>query len=104
MGRFGCFTVGVICGAGLIYGAFHYHVVRAAESTHVVAKLNPGLEHTYVDIRDFELEDWNRHRNVALALLNADKADLVTEAATSELRDLFHTWRSRLLESGEPDP
>ncbi len=104
MGRLGCFTVGVVCGAGLLYGAFHYHVVRAAESTHVVAKLNPGLKHTYVDIREFGFEDWNRHRDLARALLQADKGDLLTESVTSELRDLLPTWRRNLWKSGDTAP
>ncbi len=104
MGRLGCFTVGVVCGAGLLYGAFHYHVVRAAESTHVVAKLNPELKHTYVDIRGFGFDDWNRHRNLALALLQADKGDLLTESVTSELRDLLPTWRKPPWETGDAAP
>lgn len=104
MGRLGCFTVGVVCGAGLLYGALHYHVVRAAESTHVVAKLNPGLKHTYVDIRGFGFEDWNRHRDLAVALVRADKTTLLTESKTSEVLDRFHSWTSGLWESGDSAP
>jgi hypothetical protein len=95
MGRFGSFMLGVVVGAGLAYGAFNYHVLRADEGLQLVAKITPGLEGTYVDIRGFGFEDWNRHRGLAVALVKADKAHLMTDAATAELREAVETWRKK---------
>ncbi len=81
------FLLGVLVGAAGLYGAMTYHVVRADDGLHVVRKVSCGLGGAYVDIRNFTAAQWNEHRQVALALVYADKEELLHESAVSQLRD-----------------
>ncbi len=87
MKRANGFLTGVVVGAIGMYGAMSYHVVRAPDGWHLVPKFSPGLSQTYVDIREFEARDWNEHRSLAVALVKADKEDLIGSASLSGLRD-----------------
>jgi hypothetical protein len=75
-----------VVGAVLLYSAMTYHFVRAEDGMHVVRKVSCGLGNAYVDIRQFDATQWNEHRQVALALINADKEELLEDAAVANLR------------------
>jgi hypothetical protein len=81
MKRITTFLFGAIVGAGLFYAATTYHVVQAADGFHLIEKIDAGLEDPYVDIREFSLGDWADHQALALAITNAGKQHLLTEAA-----------------------
>ena len=86
MKRVTSFLMGVIVGAVGLYGAMTYHVVRAADGVHFVRRVSNSLADTYVDIRQFDAAKWNEHKSVAVALINADKGDLLKDSAMSNLR------------------
>lgn len=92
MGRFGSFLLGVLVGAGLVFGALKYHVVQANDGFHFVPKITSGFEDTYVDVRNFGLNDWTEHRALSMALVKADKAHLMDDAATFQLRETLDGW------------
>ncbi len=92
MGRFGSFVLGVIVGAGLVFGALKYHVVRADDGIHFVPKVTSGFEDTYADIREFGIDDWTQHRALSMALVKAGKGDLMDDAATFQLRETLDGW------------
>jgi hypothetical protein len=97
--RLTTFLFGVVVGAGLLYGALHYHVVRASDGLHLVPKLNAKLAGTYVDIRNYTLADWTRNPDLAAALIDSGERDLVEGAASDALRQGL----DRLLDgSGSP--
>jgi hypothetical protein len=81
------FLTGVVVGAIGMYGAMTYHVVRAPDGWHFVPKFSPSLSQTYVDIREFEARDWNEHRNLAVALVKADKEHLIGSSSLTGLQD-----------------
>jgi hypothetical protein len=84
----------MIVGALGATAALKYHVVRAQDGLHVVAKTQASFADTYVDIRQFGFEQWQAHPGVALALGRAGKNQLLTDAAQQALRqsaDRF--WR-----------
>lgn len=81
------FLTGVVVGALGMYGAMTYHVVRASDGLHLIPKVHPGLAEVYVDIRSFDAGDWNAHRNLAAALVKADKESLIGSASLTGLRD-----------------
>jgi len=87
MGRFGSFLFGILVGGGAVYGAMTYHVIYARDGIHLVPKLHAGLGDTYVDVRSFDLGDWQSHKSLAAALIQADKAYLLEDAAKNQLRD-----------------
>jgi hypothetical protein len=85
MRRLMTFFMGMVTGGVLLYGALNYHLVRAQDGLHFVAKIDPQLAATYVDIRNFTVTDWTQHANLAAALMNADKAELMHGSAVDSL-------------------
>jgi len=92
MGRFFAFFWGMVVGASLLYGAMTYHVVNTSDGLQVVPKSPPCLQGAYTDIRGFGVEDWTRHRALAMALIKAGKGELMGDAAASPLRDTLEGW------------
>lgn len=87
MKRFVTFVFGMIAGAGLLFGALNYHLVRADDGLHLVPKLNAKLSGTYVDIRGFTFADWAKNPDLAAALIDAGQRDLVEGTASDALRN-----------------
>ncbi len=86
MKRVTSFLTGVLVGAVVLYGAMTYHVVRAADGVHFVRKISSGLGDTYLDVRQFDAAKWNEHKSLAIALIHADKEELLTDSTVSNLR------------------
>jgi hypothetical protein len=87
MGQLSSFLGGVVVGGVASFVGLKYHVVRAADGLHLVPKLQAQFDEAYVDIRQFGFEDWNKHRALAVAMVQADKAYLMQETATDSLRE-----------------
>lgn len=87
MGRFQSFLLGFVLGGAAVFGSLKYHIVQADDGYHFVAKVTPGFQETYVDIRRFSPEDWLKHRNLALALVQSGQSQLLKEAATGYFRE-----------------
>ena len=87
MKRLSSFLFGVAVGAGLLFGALNYHIVRANDGLHVVRKLDAELAGSYVDIRGFTIADWAQNAELATALIDAGQRDLVEGSATDALRN-----------------
>jgi hypothetical protein len=87
MSRLSSFLLGMVAGAGLLQGATNYHVVRAADGFHLVAKQPARLAETYVDIRGFTMTDWAAHPQLASALVQANQQSLVGDSASAALVD-----------------
>jgi hypothetical protein len=92
MGRFWTFFWGMVVGASLLYGAMTYHVVNTYDGLQIVPKVTPGIPGTYTDIRGFGIDDWARHRALAMALIKAGKGELMGDAAVSPLRETLEGW------------
>lgn len=89
MRRISTFVFGMMIGAAVLYAALHFHVVRADDGFHMVAKVESTLASTYVDIREFTVGDWTNHQRLAAALLRAEKQELMRGAAGDALRNGF---------------
>lgn len=87
MGRFFVFLLGVAVGAAGMFGGMNYHLVKASDGIHVVPKVTAELEDAYVDIREFDKEDWDEHRSLAIALVKAEKSDLIGDNFMYELQN-----------------
>ena len=81
------FVLGMITGGALLYGALNYHVVRAKDGFHFIAKTRSGLADTYVDIRDFRVADLANHPDLVEALVRANKGDLTLNTAADALQN-----------------
>ena len=86
MGRLGNFLVGLLLGGALVYTSLKYHIVRAGDGVHLVPKLTAEFSQTYVDVRQFGLQDWTQHQTLAIAITTAGKGDLLQGAAVDGLR------------------
>ena len=93
------FILGILLGAGLMYAAIMFHVVRADDGFHFVPKLEAGFSDIYVDTREFTLADWNDHRSLALALARAEKADLFGDSTVDASIDEFKQGIHQAVES-----
>jgi len=82
MGRF---LIGFVLGGVLVYVSLHYHVVRARDGVHLVAKATSTFSQTYVDIRTFGVSDWADNAELAIAIQNAGKGDLLREQAVEAI-------------------
>ncbi len=81
------FIMGMATGGALLYGALHYHLIRANDGFHLVPKLEHKLAATYVDIRSFTAADWAKHADIAGALMDANQGQLIEGSATDALRN-----------------
>ncbi|TWU24373.1 hypothetical protein Pla52o_23000 [Novipirellula galeiformis] len=81
------FLAGMVCGAVLLFGAMHYHVVRGKEGVFLVPKISKNLSNVYVDIRDFRLSDWQQHKPLAAAMVKNNRSDLLEDASLSSFRN-----------------
>jgi hypothetical protein len=80
------FLLGVSFGAGGMFVVRTYHVVRADDGFHLVPKVTAQFNDAYIDIRNFDLRSWDDHRPLAVALVKANKPQLVTQGAGESLR------------------
>jgi hypothetical protein len=86
MGQLGSFVGGLVVGSVAVFVGLKYHVVRANDGVHLVPKLQAQFDEAYVDIRKFDYTDWNEHRGLAVAMVQAEKGYLMQETATDSLR------------------
>lgn len=100
MGRLGSLLLGMVLGAGLVFGALRYHTVRAADGFHFVPKADTTFADAYVDIRQFSPADWDEHRSLALALIKANKEALIADSAVHSLRSSIRSALDELTGSG----
>jgi hypothetical protein len=84
--RFSCLVVGVILGAGLVYGALTYHVLRTESGFEFIPKAQAGFQETYLDVRQFGVSNWTEHQQVAQAVIKAGKEDLLKDSARNSFQ------------------
>lgn len=102
MSRLHCFLFGVLVGAVGVFSGMKYHIVRADDGLHAIPKVSCQLGGAYVDIREFTAEDWNEHRNLSLAIVDADKSYLLTESASNQFRRSIKSALESLRSDREP--
>ena len=96
MSKIGTFIFGAVVGAMLLYGAQRYHVVRSKEGIQLVPKISTSFADTYVDIREFKLSDWTKHKALAAALLQGKQDHLLSESTMDDFRDGLRSAMDRL--------
>ena len=79
------FLFGVIVGAGGLYGALNYHVLRSEYGFHFIPKLSQRLNETYIDIRQFDLADWNERKTLSAAIVAEEKSYLMNDSIDAAL-------------------
>ena len=87
MSRLPTFLAGMVVGAALLYVAMNYHVMRASDGLHLIAKPTARLSETFVDVRAYSMADWAGHPQLAAALVQADKQYLLGDSAAASIPD-----------------
>jgi hypothetical protein len=85
MRRVSTFIFGMVTGGLLIYLALNFHLIHAKDGLHLIPKAESKLAATYVDVRSFTPADWAQHADVAVALMRAERNDLLQSAATDSI-------------------
>jgi hypothetical protein len=97
MSQIRTFILGMVAGAVLLHVGTRYHVVRAPDGVHLIQKQPPRFGEAYVDIRSYSMSDWAGHPQLASAIVQADKQQLLSSSAANSLngvvRDALPAWR-----------
>jgi hypothetical protein len=86
MSRFGSFFAGFVAGAVTLYVTMQFYVVRSKDGFHFVPKPTAKLENPYVDIRSFTLADWQNRQSLAVAILKANRGNLMEDSSLSGVK------------------
>jgi hypothetical protein len=86
MSRISSFLLGMVTGGAVLHAATAYHLVRASDGFHVVAKQPARLSETYVDVRKFTMADWASRPQLASALVQANQAHLLGDSTASSIQ------------------
>lgn len=95
MNRITSFILGVVVGAVGLYVSENYYIVRSTESFHLVPKVASKLEFPYRDIRQYSVEDWKENPALGLAIIRANKADLMVDSFGSvrqNFENMLRNW------------
>ena len=85
MKRLSGLIAGLLLGGAFVYGALNYHLVQTDDGYELIPKTAPTFADTWVDVRDFSLRDWYEHRDLAKAVIRADRQDLLGASAADDL-------------------
>ncbi len=85
MNKLSSFVFGCVVGAGLMFGALNYHVVKTNEKVHLIPKQKASLRETYVDVRDFSPQQWTEHPELAAAIMTAGKPEIMQGSAMQSI-------------------
>jgi len=88
----------IVAGAALMYYALGRHFVETAEETIIVPKEKLSLADTWVDISEWEREDFQEHPELTRALIENGQEDLVPRTAGDKLRDWLKDRAGEVLE------
>ncbi|GIT30206.1 MAG: hypothetical protein Ct9H300mP1_22520 [Planctomycetaceae bacterium] len=80
------FLFGMAVGGGLVFSAHHYHLVRTGEQFLLIPKIEVSLVDPYVDVRDWGLDDWEKHPQLLAAMKDHGHADLLPETRSGTRR------------------
>ena len=81
MNRVSSFFAGILLGAVTMFVAMQFYIVRANDGFHLIPKLAAKLENPYVDIRKFTLNDWQNRQPLAVAIMKANRGNLMQDSA-----------------------
>lgn len=85
--------LGITIGAGGMYFAFRYHVVRAEEGVLLVPRHNATLTDAYADVRAWDAAEWQKHPDLIRSLVARGRGDLIVEPLSRNLiENLFRQF------------
>ena len=95
MHRITWFVGGFVAGIVALLVVQQYHIVRADEGLHLVPRVSAGYDDIFVDIREFQVNDWSEHESLAMAMVKNGKEDLLKDSAVNSVYDSIDSFFSR---------
>lgn len=94
MKRLTALIVGFLIGAGGMYFAFSMQIVNTGQEYLVVEKAHYSLDELiYIDVSEWDAEEWSQHPTLQYDLVAADHADIIKSPKAIEfLEDIFGTF------------
>jgi hypothetical protein len=86
MSRISSFFTGIIVGAVGLYLVMQFYFIRSNDGFHLVPKMAAKLEMPYIDIRKFTLNDWQSHQSLAVAILKANRGNLMQDSSLGSIK------------------
>ncbi len=83
MGRMFWMFAGAMVGAGSVYGAFNYHVLKTEKGIELVPKHTASLSDVYVDTTKFTAADWGTHAALAADVMASEKSQMIGDAGNT---------------------
>ncbi|MDZ4852714.1 MAG: hypothetical protein SGI77_25775 [Pirellulaceae bacterium] len=83
MSRISSFFAGMVVGAAVLFIAMQFYIVRSKDGINFIPKLAAKLEMPYVDIRKFTLSDWQNRQPLAVAIMKANRGNLMQDSTLS---------------------
>lgn len=83
------FLFGLVVGGGTMFAAFRWHFVQADDGWHVVRNTGSTMTSCYADVRDWTAGDWSEHPELATALVDAGRGDIVVRTSANGVLDRF---------------
>ncbi|MCA8988576.1 MAG: hypothetical protein KDA78_13085 [Planctomycetaceae bacterium] len=80
---------GILLGGILMIGAFNYHVVATADQTFLITRTESGLSDLYVNVSEWDAEEWSRHQQLASACTQSGHGDLVKKSFSDQIIDIL---------------
>ena len=77
MKRITPFFVGMLFGGFLVWGAMSYHVVRNSEGLNLVPKRYGTLKSTYLDVRQWTVNDWSKRPDLVWTITQNGRTELM---------------------------
>jgi hypothetical protein len=101
--RISVFIIQFSLGAAAMFAAFSYHVVRSDDGFLLVPRHQAGIDRAYVDIRKWTVGDWVANRDVAQALIDHGRTDLIKPLNPGQvLEDVLRQLDQRPASTGAP--
>lgn len=94
MRRLTTLLLGMFLGGGCVYGAYQYHLVRTGDQFLLIPKGRVSLIDPYVDVREWDLDNWEKHPEVLEAMKSQGHADLLPTERSGNNGDLQDTSRT----------
>lgn len=81
------FLVGAIGGATISAGVHQCHIVQTGDQWLIVPRVGVTLKDVYADVRNWTIEDWRAHPELARDMVKAGHAEVLQPESRQRLSD-----------------
>ena len=102
MSGFGPFLFGAVVGGASVFATLSYHFVQTKDGFQTIPKQSPTFAEAYVDVRKFTAADWQQHKSLTAAILQANKGAIIGDAAVDQAVQAVQQWMPQVGNNTNP--